>query len=92
MNSLKIILSQFSETRMLLMEYLFMRGEEIPDYAKNSIWNLLHAYIDAYSQILIDEFPGDGVQAISIFSPQCANITLSCQSRYIRIFHKVVHT
>ena len=50
---------------MLLMEYPYIRGEEIPDDAKNYTWNLFRAYIDAHSQILIYECPGDGVQAIS---------------------------
>ena len=31
---------------------------------KKVTWNILHAYIDAHSQILIDECPGDGVHAI----------------------------
>ena len=45
-NSLKIVLSQFSETYMLLMEYISIRGEEIPNYSKKAIWKLLmHIYI-----------------------------------------------
>ena len=41
---------------MLLMDYPCIREEELPDYAKKDRWNLLHSYIDAHSQILIDEF------------------------------------
>ena len=52
-NSFKVILSQFKGTYMLLMEYPYIRWEHFPDYAKNSTWNLLHAYIDAHNQILI---------------------------------------
>ena len=51
---------------MLLMDYPCIRGEELPDYAKNATWDLLHAYIDAHSQILIDEYPVNVVQAVSI--------------------------
>ena len=67
MNPLKIVLSQFADTYMFLMDYPSIRGEYLPDDSKNPTWNLLHAYIDAHSQILIDGFTGDGVQAISIF-------------------------
>ena len=47
------------------MEYPSIRGEYFPDFDKNFTWNILHAYIDAHSQILIDEYPGGGVHAIS---------------------------
>ena len=49
---------------MLLMGYLSIRGEEIPYHDKKATCNLLHAYIYVLSQIFIDEYPGDGVQAI----------------------------
>ena len=50
----------------------------------------MYACIYAHSQRLIDECPGDGVQDISIFQPQCANMIFTEQSRYNRIFQKVV--
>ena len=50
---------------MLLMDYPSIRGGDLPYYAKNATQNLLHAYIDAHSQKIIDEYPEDGVQAIS---------------------------
>ena len=50
---------------MLLMDYLSIKGEEIPDHAKNTIWNPLHACKDAHSHIIISEYEGDGVQEIS---------------------------
>ena len=74
---------------MLLMGYPSIIGGYFPDYAKSSTWKLLHAYIDTHSQILIDEYPGDGVQAI--FQSQCANMTFSGQSRYNRLFQKLIH-
>ena len=91
MNPLKIILSQFSEEYMILMEYPSIWGEKVPDYAENSIWNLLQAYIDAHTQKFIDECPGDGVQDISRFQSQCANMKFSDQNRYNIMFKKVVH-
>ena len=76
---------------MLLMNYPSTRGEEIPDYDKKFTWNLLREYIDAHSQILVDECPGDLVQSISIVQPQCANMTFADQSRYNRMFQQLVH-
>ena len=61
MNSLKNLLSQFSETYMLLMDYPSIRGEDIPDYDKKATWNILCAYIDADSQRLFDECIGGAV-------------------------------
>ena len=60
---------------MFLMEYPSIRGEELTDYSKKAIWNLLHAYIDKLSQILFDECPGDRLQAISMLKYQCTNMT-----------------
>ena len=91
MNSKKIKLSPFSETYMLLMDYPSIRREEIPDQAKNSVLNLLHQYIDAHNQRLFDELPGDGVQYISRFQYQCANMIIVDKIRYIIMFQQVVH-
>ena len=91
MKSLKIILSPFSETYMLLMKYPSIWGEEILDYAKKFTWNLFRVYIDAHSQILLYECPGDGVQAISRFQSQCENMICSDQSIYNRMFKQLVH-
>ena len=73
------------------MDYPSIRGEELPDYARKATWNLLDAYIDAHSQILIDEFTGDGVQDISIFQSQCAKMTFIDQCRYNKLFQKALH-
>ena len=88
-NSLKIVLSQFKETYIVLMEYASIRGNDSLDYAKNATWNLFHSYIDAHSQILIDEYTVDGVQAISIMQQKCANMTFSDQSKYNIMFQRV---
>ena len=73
------------------MNYPSIIGKYLTDYAKNTTCNILHAYIDAHSQILIDECPGDGVQAISRLQSQCANMKISDQIRYNRLYQKVVH-
>ena len=58
---------------------------------KKATWNLLHAYIDANSQILIDEYPGDILQAKSKLKYQCASIIFVEQIRYNRLFQQVIH-
>ena len=50
---------------MLLMDYPSIRGEYLPYYSENVTWNLLYAYIDAHSQILMYEYPGGGLQDTS---------------------------
>ena len=75
---------------MLLMEYLSIIGEEITYYAKKATWKSLRAYIYVHSQILIDEYPGYGVQAIIIFKSPCENMIFAGQSRYNRLFQQVV--
>ena len=72
------------------MDYPYIRGEEIPDYAKGDSCDPLHEYIDSHIQILIDEYLGGVVQAISIFQSQCVNMDFADQSRYNRIFQRVV--
>ena len=66
MNELIIVLSQFKEAYMWLMQYLSIREETFQDFAKKYTWKLLHAYIDAHIQILIDEYPWGGAQVILI--------------------------
>ena len=76
---------------MLLMNYPSIRGEDSIDYSKKATWNLLHAYIDANSQRLIDEYPGNEIKSMSILKSKCLNITFSDQIRYNRLFQKVIH-
>ena len=76
---------------MLLMYYPYIGGEYLPYYTKKVTWNLLRAYIYANTQILIDEYPEDGVQAISRLKSKCANMNFSNQSRYNRLFQQVIH-
>ena len=76
---------------MLIMDYPYIRGEDLPDYWQKSTWNLLHAYIYARNQRLIYEYPGDGIQTILRLQSQFANMNFADQSIYHRLFHKVVH-
>ena len=86
MNSLNFFLLQSTDTNMLHMEYPYIRGEDFPDYAENATWNNFHAYIDAHSQRLIDEYTGYGVQDISIIKYQFAKKPFDEQIRYNILF------
>ena len=85
------MLSQFKGTYMLIMDHPTIIGEDLPEYTKEATWHLFHAYIDTLSQILIGEYTGDGVQAISRLQSQCENMTFSDQSSYNRPFKQVIH-
>ena len=76
---------------MLLMDFLSIKGEYLPDCAKKSTWNLLFVYMDAHIQCLFDEYPQYVLQTITILKSQCANMTFSIQIRYNIMFHQVVH-
>ena len=75
---------------MLLIDYPSIRREDFTYYDRSSTWNLLHAYIDARSQILTNEYPGDGLQAISRLQSQCAKLTFSDKIRYNTLFQQVI--
>ena len=67
-----------------------MEGENVKDYAKMAIRNLLHANSCVHSRRLIAEFPG-GIKCMEILQSHCANITFADKSRYDRIFQQVTH-
>ena len=50
------------------MGYPEIGGDDIEDYAKNSIRNLLHVNIDVHSRRLIAEFPIYVIKCIQIFN------------------------
>ena len=60
-------------------------------YYKDSSWNLLHTYIDVHIQRLLGEYPVGGVQAITRLKSQCANVTFAENSRYNKLFQRVMH-
>ena len=75
----------------MLIIYPSIRGEDFPDYDNKSTWNLLHTYINSHSQTIIDEYPRNGLQAITIFQYQCDNMNFSNKSRYNRLFQLLMH-
>ena len=86
-----MIFSQYTETCKVITEYPKIGGDDIEDYAKKAIRNILHASIDVHSRRLIAEFPGDGIKCIEKLQPHCANMTFSDKSRYERTFKQVTH-
>ena len=62
--SLEMIFSQYTETCEVILDYPNIGGDDIEDYAKKAIRNLLHANIDVYSRRLISEFSIDGIKCI----------------------------
>ena len=63
-----MIFSQYKETCKVLLYYQTIGDEDIKDYVKKSIGNLLHENIDVHSRGLIAESPGDGVNVFQNFN------------------------
>ena len=62
LESLEMIFSQYTETCEVLLDYPKMGGEDIEDYVRKAILNVLHANIDVHGRRLISEFPVDGIK------------------------------
>ena len=62
--SLEMIFSQYTENCEVIIDYPIIGGDDIEDYAKNTIRNIFHANIDVHSRRLISEFPMDGIKCI----------------------------
>ena len=72
-----MIFPQYKETCEVLLNYPKIGGEDVKDYVREAIRNLLHASIDVNSIRLSAEFPIDGVKFISKLQYHCANMTFS---------------
>ena len=59
-----MIFSQYTETCEVIMDHLKIGEDDIEDYAKNAIRNILYENIDVHSRILIAEFSMDGIKCI----------------------------
>ena len=68
-----------------------MEGENVKDYAKMAIRNLLHSNSCVHSRRLIAEFPEDGIKCMEKLQSHCANMTFADKSRYDRTFQQVTH-
>ena len=66
--SLEMISSQYTETCEVIIDYPKIGGDDIEDYEKKAIRNILHANIDVHSRIFIAEFPMDGIKCIEKYN------------------------
>ena len=88
--SLDIIVSLYTETCEVILDYPKIGGNDIEDYEKMAIRNILHANIDALSRRLIAEFPKYGIKCIDKLKSHCANMNFADKSRYDRTFQQVI--
>ena len=86
-----MIFSQYRETCEVLLKYPKIGGDNVKDYAKQAIRNLLHANSDAQGRILIAEFPKDGIKCIEKLQSHCANMIFADKSRYDITLQQVTH-
>ena len=84
-----MIFYQYKDTCKVLLYYPKIGGENIKDFVKKAIMNILHANINFHSRRLISEFPGDGLKCISKLQLHCANMTFSEKGRYDRLLQQV---
>ena len=86
-----MIFSQYTETCEEIIDDPKIRGDDIEDYSKKAIRNILHADIDVHGRRLIAEFPMDGKKCIQKLQSHCANMTFADKGRYDRTFQQVTH-
>ena len=66
-DSLDMIFFQYRETCEVLLDYPKIVGDNVKNYAKQAIRNLLHANSDVHSRRLIAQFQKDGIKFIENF-------------------------
>ena len=91
LNHWKLYFHSIRKNCEVLLYYPTIVWEDIKDYVKKAIGDLLHTNIDVRSRRLISEFPVDGVKCISKHQYNCANMTFSEKSIYERFFQQFKH-
>ena len=90
--SLEMIFSQYTQNCEIILDYPKIGGDDdIEDYAKKAIRNILHKNIDLNSRRLIAEFPKDGIKCIEKLQSYSANMNFADKSRYDRTFQQATH-
>ena len=84
----EMILSQYTETYEVFLDYPNIWGDDTEDCSKKAIRNILHANIDIHSRILIADLPIYGIKCIEKLQSQCANMTYADKRRYDRTFQQ----
>ena len=87
----EMIFSQYTETCEIIIDYPKIGGDDIEDYLKKDIRNILHTNIDVHSRRLIAEFPKNGIKCIEQLQSHCANMNFADKSTYDRNFQHVTH-
>ena len=80
--SLDLVFSQYTETCEVIIDYPKIGGDDIEDYSKNEIRNILHGNIDVHSRRLIAEFTMYEIKCIEKLQLHCTNMTFADKSRY----------
>ena len=86
-----MIFSKYTETCEVITDHPKIGGNDIEDYVKNAMRNILHANNDAHIRRLIDDFPMDGIKCIKKLQSHCANMNFTDKSRYDRTFQQITH-
>ena len=71
--------------------YPKIRGDDIEDYIKKAIRNILHENIDVHRKTLIAEFPIDEIKCIEKLQSHCANMNFAEKCRYGKTFKEGTH-
>ena len=70
------------------MDYPKIGGDDIEDFAKNSIRNILHSNIDVHIRRLIAELPMDVIKCIEKLQSHFANMAFADKSRHNKKFNR----
>ena len=62
-----MIFSQYTKICEVILDYPKIGGDDIEDYTKKAIRDILNANIDVHIRRLIAEFPMDGIKCIENF-------------------------
>ena len=89
--SLEMIFPQYQETCEVIIYYSRIGGNNIEDYTKKAIRNLLYENIDIHSIILISEFQTNGKKCIRKLKSHCSKMTFADKSRYDRNFEQITY-
>ena len=83
-----MIFYQYKETCELLLDYPKIGEENIREFVKNAIRNLLRANIDVHSRRLIYDFPGYRIKCIEKLQSHCATMNFAEKVHMIELYRK----
>ena len=85
-----MIFSHYTESFEILLDYLKIGEENIKEFAKKAIRNILHANIDVQNRRLFDVLPENEIKCIGKLRSRRANMTSAGKTRYDRAFQQVI--